>query len=325
VSHLGIAQPPLWSLVGAFPGVPIFFAISGFLISASFERAHSVVDYTRNRILRIYPGLWCVVLVTVVVVALFGFDLLHLRALGWLACQLVGLIYTPGFLKSFGFGSYNGALWTIPIELQFYLLLPLLYLGSAVTPRRRTNAIVAIWVVFVLVAFVYAMRSAPLAENAVESLPHKLFRYTFVPHIFLFLTGVVLQRTHAHRSRWIVGKGPLWLGVYLLIHFLLPGTALNYVVGSLVMAVMTVAMAYTLPGLSRTLLRGNDLSYGVYIYHGLVLNILIELGFGRRLFWLPVVLAVTTVAAFLSWRLVERPYLRRKRTSIHAVPAAPAT
>src|SRR5437762_5098663 len=102
VSHLGIAHPPLWALVEAFPGVPIFFAISGFLISASFERAHSVVDYSRNRFLRIYPGLWCIVLVTVVVTALFGFDLLHLRALAWLGCQLVGLIYTPGFLKPFG-------------------------------------------------------------------------------------------------------------------------------------------------------------------------------------------------------------------------------
>ena len=182
----------------------------------------------------------------------------------------------------------------------------------------------AIWFVFVLVAFVYALRSAPLAENAVESLPHKLFRYSFVPHMFLFLTGVVLQRAHAHRSRWIAGKGLLWLGLYLLIHFLLPGSALNYVVGSLVMAVMTVAIAYTLPRVSRALLRGNDLSYGVYIYHGLVLNILIELGFGRRFFWLPVVMAVTTAAALLSWRFVERPFLRRKRTTIHAVAPAPA-
>ena len=41
------------------------FAISGFLISASFERSHNLANYFRNRFLRIFPALWCVVLLTV--------------------------------------------------------------------------------------------------------------------------------------------------------------------------------------------------------------------------------------------------------------------
>jgi peptidoglycan/LPS O-acetylase OafA/YrhL len=134
-AHLGLGRPAGLSLVEAFPGVPIFFAISGFLISASFERSRDVRSYTRNRMLRIYPGLWCVVLATVLVATLFGFGFLHLRALFWLACQMGGLIYTPGFLRSFGMGSYNGALWSIPIELQFYFLLPFFYLGVVRTER----------------------------------------------------------------------------------------------------------------------------------------------------------------------------------------------
>jgi hypothetical protein len=31
----------------------------------------------------------------------------------WFGSQLVGLIYTPQFMKHFGFGSYNGSLWTL--------------------------------------------------------------------------------------------------------------------------------------------------------------------------------------------------------------------
>jgi peptidoglycan/LPS O-acetylase OafA/YrhL len=324
VAHLHIPHPPFWSLVDAFPGVPIFFAISGFLISASFERTPNLASYVRNRILRIYPALWCVVLVTVVVASLFGYNFLSLSGLFWLACQLVGLIYTPHFLKSFGFGSYNGALWTIPIELQFYLLLPAFYLGGARLAKHRTTIFLVAWVVFVAVAYVYALKSPPLAENVVEPLGQKLFRYSFIPHIYMFLTGAVLQRWHAQRSPWIVGKGPYWVGAYLLAHFLLPGAALNYVVGTLLMAIATVSLAYTAPRLSQTLLRGNDISYGVYIYHGLILNILIERGLGGRLWYLPLVVVLTLIAGWLSWRFVERPFLRRKRQTIHALAVEPA-
>jgi peptidoglycan/LPS O-acetylase OafA/YrhL len=321
VAHLGLAPPPGWSLVNAFPGVPIFFAISGFLISASFERTPSLAGYARNRILRIYPALWCVVLLTVAVAALFGFDFPGVRALAWLAAQLVGLVFTPSFLAGFGFGSYNGALWTIPIELQFYALLPLFYAGTRRDGTQRTWRFAAAFAVFLAIAWAYALRSPPLAENVAEPLLHKAFRYSFVPHIYLFLAGALLQRLAAHRSRWIAGKGLWWLGAYLAVHYLLPWGATNYVFGTVLMAIMTVALAYTAPGVSHALLRGNDVSYGVYIYHGLVINVLIELGHRERAGLLPLVVVLTFVAAFLSWRLVERPFLKRKKQTIHAVPA----
>ena len=73
----------------------------------------------------------------------------------WYLAQLVGLIFTPGFLQGFGFGSYNGALWTIPIELQFYFLLPLLYLATRRLPeKQRTMVFVATFAVFAIIALV---------------------------------------------------------------------------------------------------------------------------------------------------------------------------
>ena len=55
-----------------FPGVPIFFVISGFLISISFDRNPDLRAYTINRILRIYPALWISTLVTLLALALFA-------------------------------------------------------------------------------------------------------------------------------------------------------------------------------------------------------------------------------------------------------------
>jgi len=322
-AHLGLTKPGWWGIVDAFPGVPIFFVISGFLISASFERSPALGNYVRNRLLRIFPALWCCVLLTVVVAALFGFNFFNRSALIWLPAQLVGLIYTPGFLKPFGFGSYNGSLWTIPIELQFYVLLPLLYLGSR-SEARRTRLVAGVFLAFTIAAYLFARVTPPLAESESEPLAHKLFRYSFIPHIYLFFAGMLLQRWHVQRSGWFVGKGPLWLAAYLLIHFALPYGAATYTAGTILLGVAAVTLAFTAPRLSSLVLRGNDISYGVYIYHGLIINILLERHLRGHAMHLVVVVLLTIVAGLASWKLVERPFLRRKRRSFHPADAKPA-
>ena len=99
------------------PGVPVFFVISGYLISASYERNDNLVIYLKNRILRIFPGLWACIILTVIVFTITGTSFLNRQTLSWLPAQFLGIIYTPSFLADYGFGSYNGSLWTIPIEL----------------------------------------------------------------------------------------------------------------------------------------------------------------------------------------------------------------
>lgn len=326
IAHLDIRHPRGWSIVDAFPGVPIFFVISGFLISASYERSAELRSYARNRLLRILPGLWTVIVVTTVVLIAFGYDVLGARGAVWFVMQLCGLIFTPGFLKSFGFGSYNGSLWTIPVELQFYVVLPAFYLATRRWPQRRNALLVGGFAVFTTVALVFVTKSPLLVESAAESNALKLFRYTFAPHIYLFILGVLLQRWQMHQHRWIVGKGAYWVAGYLVVHFALPehnGSA--YVLGTVVLGVAALSLAYTLPGIAHRVLHGNDISYGVYIFHGLVLNILVEKGHTGSLALLPLVVAVTVVLATLSWRLVEQPCLRRKTRSLKSRTVRPAT
>jgi peptidoglycan/LPS O-acetylase OafA/YrhL len=323
IAHMGLQPPRFSGVIAAFPGVPVFFALSGYLISTSFERTHNVQSYARNRLLRIIPALWCVVITTVVVAALFGFNFLTPQAVAWFFTQLVGLIWTPHFLRSFGFGSYNGALWTIPIELQFYFLLPILY-AAARSPKNRTALFGAAWLAFTVIAYLYARTTAPLAELPDEPLPHKLFRYSFVPHIYLFLSGVLLQRLHAHRSRWIAGKGLYWLAAYIAVHYLVHGGPAINVAKTLLMTVTVISLAFTAPRLAERILRGNDISYGVYIYHGLVINVLLELGCRQDAVWMPVVFVLTFALGWLSWVFVERPFLKRKKNSIHPATVAAA-
>jgi peptidoglycan/LPS O-acetylase OafA/YrhL len=302
-------------LIHAFPGVPIFFVISGFLISVSYERSPGLKSYCRNRVLRIFPGLWCCILSTVLVAALCGFSFANGQAPVWMIGQLAGAIYTPGFLKDFGVGSYNGSLWTIPVELQFYFVLPALYWLIRRGSKDQTTYFWLAWLAFAAIAFAASFVFPPLNGPENEPTLQKLIRYSFFPHFFLFMTGVVLQRLKAHESTWIAGKGVYWLAAYLAFYYIVPTAAATYVPTTLLLGVAAVSMAYTAPRVSQKILRGNDISYGVYIYHGLLINLFVEIGLTGRGACL-ILAGCTYLAGYVSWIAIERPFLRKKKQTI---------
>jgi peptidoglycan/LPS O-acetylase OafA/YrhL len=311
VPHLGVTEPSWWRMFGHFPGVPVFFAISGFLITASFERNSELRNYLRNRALRIYPGLWCCVLATVVTLAAFGFPVVTPRGIVWCLGQLGGAIYTPPFLRGFGFGSYNGALWTIPIELQFYLVVPFVF--AILRRASRPNAtLIALWVVFLSIGLASTLLADPLADPRAEPIVAKLFRYSFAPHFYMFLAGACLYRFGAHCTTYFAGRGVYWFVAYAVAAYALPVSPVCIVIEMTMLACVAISLAYTLPTLSSRLLRGYDVSYGVYIYHGLIINIALELALPRTGNLLAGIAVAVYVVALLSWLAVERPALRRK-------------
>ncbi|MCB1658576.1 MAG: hypothetical protein KDI39_10135, partial [Pseudomonadales bacterium] len=70
------------------------------------------------------------------------------------------------------------------------------------------------------------------------------------------------------------------------------------------------------PNLSKILLRNNDISYGVYIYHMLVINFLVYMGKVGQIRLVLLVIFTTYVLAALSWFLVEKPALSLKKKTI---------
>lgn len=322
VERLAIAKPVYADTLAMFPGVPIFFVVSGFLVSASLDRNPALLTYFRNRFLRIFPGLWVCLLATVIVAALFGFNPLTPSGLVWFGAQLAGLIYTPGFLKEFGIGSYNGSLWTIPVELQFYFVLPVLYLLFG--RHRKVGAAIG-FIGFACVA-VGIKLVFPGMGLAAETGIEKLIRYSFVPHVYLFFFGVWLQLSDAWRTRLMFGKGLYWLAAYLAYRLLIPGGPVTNVAGMALMGVAVISLAYT--GNSHGILKGRDISYGVYIYHGLVLNVLVEFGMTGQHWLVLLTLVSAYILGALSWFLIEKPSLRKKARRDVAIfpdePAAPA-
>ena len=70
-------------------------------------------------------------------------------------------------------------------------------------------------------------------------------------------------------------------------------------------------MAFTMPKLNH-ILRGNDISYGIYIYHMPILNVFVTFGLMNDVKYLWMVLISAFVFAILSWSLIEKRALKLK-------------
>jgi peptidoglycan/LPS O-acetylase OafA/YrhL len=318
MTHLNVPIPWLSSVLNFFPGVPIFFALSGFLISLSLERNPQLMPYARNRFLRIYPALWVCFIISVITVALVRGSVFEQAGLSqvivWVLAQLsIVQFYNPDFLRGYGVGVLNGSLWTIPVELQFYIVLPVLYLGLGWHKHKRDLSLI---VLTLLMGGVYWHYTTLRTEGEVSTLV-RLYQETLAPHLYMFLAGVLLQRHFRRIWPWLHNKVLLWLGVYVFTALVTQWLGLGLInpISFIPLAFFILACAYTLPLLSHQLLRGNDISYGTYIYHMIVINAMVELGYLGRFYYLGIVLSITFVLAYLSWRIVEKPALALKRIS----------
>lgn len=338
VGHSGMHVPDWVSyLIQQFPGVPIFFVISGFLITWSYlGGSGGAKAYFVRRFLRIYPALW--VNVGLIILLLFVTrSILPDLGLGkfvlWLGATLVsgadlygnfivGHIVRPdGFYPVFP----SGVLWTIPVELGFYILVPLIVFTFGRKGKFAGAALLG-WFAASFAIFVYYhdLKSLGLMETFMA----KALSVNTLTYLWLFLIGVGSAVYWNNIRRIFEGRFLLWLALYLgagLIEyklfaanpvdlgigsaFSLPFTVTTLAVAFL-LASTVISFAFTWRSLAR-LLRGNDLSYGVYLYHMPIAFTLAGLGLHGGQFHV-LMFTCTLLAAALSWYFIERPALRLK-------------
>lgn len=310
--HTG--SQPSWgnTLLGDI-GLDGFFILSGFLVARSFLRLGSPLRYAWHRFLRIMPGFWaCLVVVAFVaapIAALLRGDPAGLAftgepsALRYVLANsgLLVLQYDiAGILEGTPEGvSFNGALWTLFLEAGCYALV--LALGVLGVLRRRR------WVVLVLAGGCALLTI--LQEAGVDILVNdRVLRLGFV-----FVLGM-LGYLFADR---IVARADL-----LLIAVALVGVSLFLFEDYRVLGAAPLAYAFVWFGTWQRLSWSmrHDLSYGVYIYHWpmhQVLNLTVLAALPTALFVTVGLLSTVPVAA-ASWFLVERRAMRWKHADVPA-------
>ena len=277
--HLGYKNT-LLSVVSLFPGVPIFFFVSGFLIYGSFEKSSHSLNPIRNffikRTLRLYPALlFCLILSTLSIWQSGYFEKMEINIISfltWLLAQSTFFqFYNPDFLRSYGVGVINGSLWTISVEIQFYILTPFIFLAF-----NRLGKYVLFGAVLAFI--ITNILNAQFNERAF--IIQKLFGVSFIPWLYMFLLGALCYKYQQIIS--YIKKVPflaiclIFAFTYYLTFNLGWGNQIN-LIGYIALVVLVVKCAFTLPNISDFILRRNDFSYGIYIMHMPIVNYLLYL------------------------------------------------
>lgn len=282
--------------------VPMFFALSGFLVAGSLERAKSLFVFFGLRVFRILPALTVEVLLSALILGplLTEFPLsAYFRDTAFWAyfLNILGEIHyhLPGLFIHNPTTAVNGQLWTVPYELACYVLLGAL---ACVNAYKRGWLLIAIF-------------------GALQALQVVNTIYRFNPNyngaggstiVLCFAAGLLLYR---YRAR-IVYSAPL-----ALVAFILSLACIEIPNGirfaPLPMAYLTVYLGLRNPRLDRVV-SGGDYSYGLYLYGYPVQQAVIALLPGmREWYWnLLISLPIAAAIAALSWHFIEKPVLSRR-------------
>jgi len=311
VTHLETgALPFLHEFIMFFDGVPIFFTMSGFLIWFSAGRSSGYGDFLKKRFWRIYPELWLAVLVELAVLIALYSEPIVWPQLGVFAITqgTIFQFWTPDSLRGYGCGCPNGALWTICVLVQFYIIVYFIY--KCLHNRK-------LWVWFAAIAAsIGAGIAIPSIQASVPGTAGKLLGQTVIPYLWMFLCASFAAEKKdllipVLKKTWWAFVSVLLVDKYL-IHF---DIVVSYpILKTLLLFLGLVGFAYSFPRLNIK----TDISYGIYIYHMTVVNALLTLGYSHNYWLLLFVAACTSLLAWVSTKTVGEwtKRMKSKKTTL---------
>ncbi|WP_163395412.1 acyltransferase family protein [Flavobacterium limi] len=292
-------------------GVRGFFVISGFLVVKSYIETPSLKDYFIKRIRRILPAYVFVVLFFTLFLSVFSSNnfieyFSNINVFKYLGWNLLFLNFMnpclPGLFENNLYCAVNGALWTLKIEICFYIALPLIFYVIKKT-RKRFLVLISLYVLSVgywlLLNFYF---NKPLLA---KQLPGYLSY--FLIGIFMFLSFDYVTRN----KKIFLGLSVM---VFISYHFLSFQMELFYPAAFGIILIIT---AYNIPFLNNFGKYG-DFTYGLYIYHFPVIQLFRQYNLFEKNNPFLMAIAVILISIFfavLSWFCIEKRFLKRFKKS----------
>jgi peptidoglycan/LPS O-acetylase OafA/YrhL len=319
-----------------YVGVNFFFVLSGFILVYTYEgTAFSPRKFWWARFARIYPAY---VLSLIVAAPFFFFAVRHLDLpfFAWskqhlLAACLLTIVLLQSWIPQAAL-TWNSVCWSLSVEAFFYLLFPLLLLGSAKCSKAKLAVCFAASCLFSLVFSVGYLYFHPDGIDKINSGETTLFWkniLSFNPIVRLpeFAAGVFAGRLFLAGARKKSLATPLILGGLLAFVFVvaiathIPNPLLSAGFLSLIFAAIIYGAALQPDWASflgnRLLVLLGDASYSLYLLHSLIITRVYD-SFPSLLRPARVTLslAAAIAASILAYRVVEEParrFLRPKK------------
>lgn len=272
--------------------VDAFFIISGYLVYASYDKNPNTGSFYIRRMFRIYPLYFVTVVVQGLAMAIVAGGILQngselLRYWGFNLVMANFKAYDLGeLLKNAHNPGINPSLWTLKIEVAFYLTLPLLWY---LMRRFNYSLLIPLYIASVAYTIIALHLGYP---TAAKQLPGKLsyFIVGFVLYrhrdsmkfslpVNIAILAVVFASCNLRTQLWMLPVYPLCVGMIVFI------------------------CALRLPAIPLKL----DISYGVYLFHGPLIQFALVLGlFQDTLAFLLLLIVTVCIMATIAERLVER-------------------
>jgi len=344
--HPGIRLDLLIPWVGAvfqfplglgFVGVDLFFVLSGFLLTLPFARAAlelgprpALPGYFKRRFLRVFPAYYAQLFIILLVGAWF---------LSWRAQTPTSLLAHLLMFFNIGWDPVRpmvGVWWTLPVEMGFYLLLPLLapfmrlkYWPWALLAGLTITVVYRAWA-----AAHFGPQSTTAAFLAASQLPGSLAEFIWGASAAIVTQSFALRKKAAP-APWLldlmVGVGLVLPAIWLWQVVLASGA--EYWLGHWSMLASPVLIGLSLSVAVLGIYWGSRLgaalmanrvvyflgliSYSLYLWHFVVMQQLQSV-IGEQyaslphLVKFPLSLTCVLAVASLSYYLVERPFYRLK-------------
>jgi peptidoglycan/LPS O-acetylase OafA/YrhL len=285
-----------------FLGVPVFFAISGFVIAYSAE-GRTPVGFAIARFSRIYPTFVICMTLTFLATLLLGSVHFQVTSGQWLANLFIAA-------PMFGQPYVDAAYWSLVIEVVFYAWVAVL-LALGLFPRRL-DVIILAWLA---ITFVNELTvDAPLFE--------KLF---MADDSGFFAVGLLIyEHYRGRRDARLYGLAALAMGtaVFQAIHKLErldvhTGNSFDprVVAAICFVSLVTVFLATrikSIPLPTAFTVAAGGITYPLYLLH-LQLGYVIFLSAAsdqNHALWTAIVVSGVVVLAWFVWRVLERPVHR---------------
>ncbi|MDB2407707.1 acyltransferase [Jannaschia sp.] len=306
--------------------LPMFFALSGFLVTSSLYRTNSIKVYLIFRGLRLFPALTVEVLLAAFLLgplftslslgAYFShqdFFLYFLNIIGLIRYELPGLFETNIYPN-----VVNGSLWTVPYELECYVYLVVFFsLGMFRNKYYLLAAFALLTFVVVQLGFtsgkglLVALKDIVMGDPNLDPNLQQATDAQIEPARILVLCFVAAALIYAWRDA--IPFHPILAVLALLASAALICSPGLYFYAPIFVGYLTVWLGLQNPP-KLGLLQKGDYSYGIYLYAFPIQQVVASTGWTDDRYLLHVVLSLALVSVFavFSWHVIEKPCLKLK-------------
>lgn len=304
--YLGLRS--ILDIFSAEIAVKSFFIISGFLIFMSYEKTKNISSYFSKRIRRIYPAYAFVIFISIIIGLIYSSvsiqEYLSFLTLKYLISNLLFLNFLqpslPGLFVENSITAVNGALWTLKIEVLFYILVPLIV--KIFNRIGHIKTIISIYILSLVYSFAllhwYEISKNIFFMELQRQLPGQL---TF------FMMGASGFYFFEYYKKYFF----YFLGVSLFILFF--KNDLTWSIFEPFVLLILILFFSTIFYYMGNFNKYGDFSYGIYILHFPVIQILTSHHLFENLHWLFLISssAIVILLSLLLWHFIEKPFLKK--------------